>query len=117
MFVYVSGLETTQAVSHVEVAFDELIHQLHDVDDVQMKILTGQKGLTTSNVIVAEFFKAGAGTKIAEILGNWLIKDRSRSLRIKIGDRELEATGISKQEQAELIQWFERQSTLYLPKT
>ena len=95
-----------------EAEFIYLADTLAALDDIRVEVLSGQKGLAGTGLIAAEAVKAGAFTKIAEVVGGWLLKDRSRSLRLMIDSKELEVSGLSKEEQQELIKWFREQASL-----
>ena len=84
------------------------------LDGINAEILTDQKGLAGSDVIAAEIIKAGAATKLVEVITGWLFKDRSRSLRLKIGNAELEAQGLTQEEQQKLINLFQTHTGLYI---
>lgn len=92
--------------------FRNLARELAALDEIQVEVLSGQKGLAGTGLIAAEVIKAGAVTKIAEVIGGWLLKDRSRSLKLKIDSKELEVSGMSREEQQKLIEWFQEQSRL-----
>lgn len=92
--------------------FKTLADELDALEEIQVEVFSGQKGLAGPDLIAAEIIKTGAVTKIAEVIGGWLLKDRSRSLRLKIDSKELEASGLSRDEQQKLIEWFQEQARL-----
>lgn len=92
--------------------FKILVDELAALEEIRVEVLSGQKGLAGTDLIAAEVIKAGALTKIMEVIGGWLLKDRSRSLKLKIDNKELEASGLSRGEQQKLIEWFKEQARL-----
>ena len=95
-----------------DAALKNLADELAALKEVHVEALSGQKGLAGTDLITAEVIMAGAFTKIVEVIGGWLLKDRSRSLKLKIDSKELSVSGLSKEEQQELIQWFREQAGL-----
>jgi hypothetical protein len=49
-------------------------------------------------------------TGLVGVLAAWLGRDRSRTLKIQLGDQQIELTGLSRQEQHELVDWFRTQA-------
>jgi hypothetical protein len=68
-----------------------------------------QKGISGTDVFAIEVAKAGLFTKLVEIIGGWLLKDRRRGLKLKIGDNAIEVSDLTNNEQKELIEWFQIQ--------
>lgn len=71
----------------------------------------GQKGVSVD--FSALLVKLAEGTGLAAlitVLGQWLGRDRRRSLKLQIGDSSLELTGLSPGEQQELVRWFQTQT-------
>jgi hypothetical protein len=66
--------------------------------------------------ILVRLFTSDAIENLSSIIFGWLSKDRSRTLRFQIGDKQMEATGLSKKEQQELIDWFKLQAGLSITK-
>ena len=92
--------------------FRNLANELAALKEIHVEVLSGQKGLAGAGLITAEVIKAGAFTKIVEVIGGWLLKDRSRSLKLKLDSKELDVSGLSKEEQQKLIEWFQEQARL-----
>jgi len=49
-------------------------------------------------------------TTLVNVLGNWLARDRRRTLELTLGDKSLKLTGLSMEEQKELSAWFQSQT-------
>jgi hypothetical protein len=104
---------------------DELAHQLRDdlnqLDEVSAELATGgelPKGAKgeplTIGAILVKIAKAGGITGLLAVLGSWLSRDERRTVTLQIGENKLEVTGISKVEQARLIEWFQTQTSLQI---
>jgi hypothetical protein len=50
----------------------------------------------------------GAVTALVGVLASWVGREQGRKIRVKIGDRELELTGGSREEEQQLIEEFRR---------
>lgn len=92
----------------------DLADQIATLDGICVDVLSGQKGLAGADMIAVEVIKTGAVTKIAEVIGGWLLKDRSRSLKLRIDTNELDVSGLTKEEQQTLIKWFQDQASLHI---
>jgi hypothetical protein len=95
---------------------EDLNTQLTEIDGVELASSAGSKGFPGSESFAFEVVKAGAVTKLAEVIGNWLLKDNGRMLTLKIGNKEMTATGLSKKDQLELIDWFQIQAGMDFTK-
>ncbi len=100
----------------------ELYEELNEVDSIISvepirgnELPKGAKGpsidFATLLIKIAEF---GGITALITVLGTWLGRDKSRTLKLQIGDKSLELTGLSAVEQQELTQWFQTQAGLRL---
>ena len=100
----------------------ELYEELNEVDNITSvepirgnEPPKGAKGpyidFATFLIKIAEF---GGITALITVLGTWLGRDKSRTLKLQIGDKSLELTGLSAVEQQELTQWFQTQAGLRL---
>jgi len=112
MLIYITFNDKTGTnKSETDANFRDLAGQITALDGIRMDELSGQKSLAGAEIIAAEVIKTGAVTKIAEVIGGWLLKDRSRSLKLKIGDNELDVSGLNEKEQQDLIEWFQKQAS------
>lgn len=102
----------------------ELNEELNELDYIESievvqtgTLPKGAKGVSidvgTLLIKMAEF---GGISALITILGTWLGRDKSRVLKLQIGDKSLELTGLSKIEQQELIHWFQAQTNLRLDR-
>ncbi len=101
----------------------ELFGELGEVDGIaELNYVTtnsphGAKGLTAlDGDIFLKFAKFGGISALASIITTWLSRDKSRTIKLKIGDNSLELTGLSKVEQKEIIDWFQIQAGLRFNK-
>jgi hypothetical protein len=61
--------------------------------------------------LVVGIASSGAMTALITAVSAWITRQRSASVRVKIGDDELELTGGSSDDQRRMIEaWFERRS-------
>ena len=88
--------------------WEKLVKSIEAMEGIQ-KESAGQKGLHGTEIFAVEVAKAGLLTKIAESIGGWLLKDRKRHLKLKLGENEIELFDVSNEDQEELIQWFQDQ--------
>jgi len=100
----------------------ELSRDLRELDSVQSvepvrvsKTPERAKGpsidIGTILIKIAEF---GGLSAFVTVLATWLTRDKSRTLKLQLGENVIELTGLSKSEQAELVQWFRTQTGLRL---
>ena len=66
--------------------------------------------------LLAKIAETGGFTSLVSVMSSFLGRDRSRSLKLQIGDKSLEVTGLSKSEQTALIEWFQIQAGLRFEK-
>ena len=79
------------------------------------KLPEGVKGEPIEvGTLLVKIAEAGGITGLVSILGSWLSRDKRRALTLQIEDNKLEVTGITKEEQARLIKWFQIQTGLRL---
>jgi len=114
MLIYIIFNDKTGTNKHeADANSRDLGNQIIALDGIRLEESGGQKSLAGTEIIAAEVIKTGAVTKIAEVIGGWLLKDRSRSLKLKIGDNELDVSGLTGKEQKDLIEWFQKQASLH----
>ena len=96
--------------------FDKLNH-LDSIESVERvregELPKGAKGAALGTVLIKLAETAGITTLIG-VLGSWLSRDRSRTLKLQLGNSTLELTGLSGDEQQELAQWFQTQAGIRL---
>ncbi len=61
--------------------------------------------------LIIDLIKTGSISPFLSALSAWLFKDKNRSVKIKIGDNEIEVSNLSAEEQSRLIQWFKEQTS------
>lgn len=85
-----------------------LLEEIQAIDGI-VKDAVGQKGLSGADAFVVEVVRAGLFTKLADAISGWLIKDRRRRIKLRIGDNEIEVFDIDESTQEQLIKWFQTQ--------
>ncbi|GAB4528281.1 MAG: hypothetical protein Kow0063_04340 [Anaerolineae bacterium] len=99
-----------------------LTDELNELDGIEAvervqegKLPEDAKGLLIpAGTLLIKFAETAGVTALINVLGSWLSSDRSRTLKLKLGDATLELTGLSKPEQQELIDWFQGQAGIRL---
>lgn len=97
----------------------QLSYELRQVDYIQsvksvMKedLPVGAKGTPIDfGALLLKIAEVEGLSSVAGVVTSWLSRDKSRTLKLQIGDKSLEVTGLSKVEQQDLIQWFKSQSS------
>lgn len=105
-----------------EILARELMQDLNELDYiVSVEIASsgkppdGAKGFSIDfETLIVKMAETGGVSTLITTLGSWLLRDKSRTLKLQINDKSLEVTGLSKAEQADLIQWFKVQTGLQL---
>ena len=92
---------------------EQLVENIEGIDGV-VKDSVGQKGLPGTDIFAVEIAKVGLISKLAEVIGGWLRKDRRRHLKLKIADNEIEIFDVDEPTQEQLIEWFEKQAAFRL---
>lgn len=92
---------------------DEL-RELDVVDTVELLREDAPEGARGSGAITGDLLlelvgSAGISVLISTI-GSWLSRDKSRKLKLCLGDKSIELSGLSEDEQQELTQWFKTQA-------
>lgn len=90
----------------------QLLEDLKETEDISVELAKGDKlpkdamgdPITIGTILVA--LGASAVTGIIAILASWLSRDERRSATLHLGDKKLELTGITKEEQTKVIEWF-----------
>jgi len=106
-------------------ALDELARQLSDeldaLDMVSAELARGGElpegakgGPIAIGTVLVKVAEVGGITALITALSSWLSRDERRAVTLQIGENKLEATSISAEEQADLIQWFKTQTGLRL---
>lgn len=111
VYVYLkkSGAGSREVVQLV----DNLVSELQKVEGVRLFADAGDK------LGAADFFgflAKLADTKVIEsfvkAIGSWLTRDRTCTLKLQIGANSIEAAGLTREEQRDLIRWFKVQAGL-----
>lgn len=111
--VYVSIEKSGASNQEVVRLADNLVSELREVDGVQVLGEAGDK-LGTSDIyaILVKLASTSAIDSFVKVIGSWLTRDRTCTLKFQIGANSIEATGLTHEEQRELIRWFQVQAGL-----
>jgi hypothetical protein len=107
-------LETGDDAEQLEADLQSLIAELHELDleDLQRPArsapdgVRGVGGFELGTLLVAV---GGAGATVPALIGllqDWLRRRRSGAVRVKLGDDEIELTGVSPKQQERLVEAF-----------
>ena len=96
----------------------QLMKDLDELEEASVELAKGDKlpkgamgePLTTGLILLS--LAAGTITGLIPILASWLSRDERRSASLQIGEKKLELTGITKEEQAKVIEWFRTEAGL-----
>ena len=92
----------------------DLLGVLNSIDGIQNERETGGKSGSGFEEIATKIIEAGGLAAFVNAIITWLGKDRSRSLKLQIGDNVIEASNLTPNEQQELIEWFKTQTGISL---
>lgn len=94
------------------------LNAIESIEPVRVTQLTeGEKGSAIEpGSLLLKVAETGGFASLVSMLGSWLGRDKSRTLKLQIGDKSLEVTGLSKSEQESLIEWFQIQAGLRFEK-
>ena len=103
--------ELDQLARELAKDLDEL-DSIESVEPVQAENLPdGAKGFPVIlGTVLVKLAEVGGISALITVLGSWLSRDKSRSLELKLGNKKLAVTGLSQDEQKELIRWFKTQT-------
>jgi hypothetical protein len=109
VYTYVSPGSENESVDNVNLA-EDLLTELHSLEGVHSELLTGSKSIPDAGTIITKIIEAGGVVNFLNTIFAWLTKDRSRSIKLQIGDNVIEASGLTPDEQERLIAWFQLQT-------
>jgi len=110
--------ETKEDIQRLTVKFAKELEKLDNVEStdiirVEREGAMGQ-GLTES--LLVKLAGSSGISSLLNVFGLILGKDRSRSLKLQVGNNSIEVTGLTKEEQKTLIEWFQTQAGLSFTK-
>ncbi len=96
---------------------EDLCRQLSGVEGLSLGGDSESKsGTALLNTLMVRLFNANTVNSFVQILGTWLARDRTRTLKIQVGTNQIEASGLSGEEQRRLIEWFQLQAGMRFEK-
>jgi hypothetical protein len=111
--VYVSIKKSGASNQEIVRLAHNLISDLQEIDGVRVFGDAGDKlGTSDFYAILAKLASASAIDSFVKVIGSWLTRDRTCTLKLQIGTNSIEATGLTREEQRELIRWFRVQAGL-----
>jgi len=95
----------------------ELIEKIREIDGVELSKDTESKSSVENlHKFVVNVLNVKALDSIGKAIISWSLRDRSRTLSLQIGSNQLDVSGLSKDEQQELINWFQIQAGMTFRK-
>ena len=89
----------------------DLKRELGGVDGLSLSTDSESKsGISLLQDFMVKALSAGTITSLVQTIGTWLARDRTRTLKIQVGTNQIEASGLSRDEQKKLIEWFQIQA-------
>lgn len=96
---------------------NELIKEIGKINGVELSKDTENKsGIENLYKLAISVLNAETLNGIGKAIMSWSLRDRSRTLSLRIGDNQLDVSGLSKNEQRELIKWFQIQTGMAFEK-
>jgi hypothetical protein len=97
----------------------EELNQLDDIESAEPvregKLPKDAKGVPAAvGTILVKLAETAGVTALVNVIGSWLSRDKSRTLKLQLGESTLELTSISRVEQRELVEWFKVQASMTL---
>jgi hypothetical protein len=120
----VIGSKEEENLDSLETMSKDLLESLNEIDDVKWILLrdenlpTDSKGtsLEWSPILLLLLSQSPQIWGVINAFFAWLMRDKSRSLELTIGENSLKVSGTSKEEQQKLIDWFKIQSGMRMDK-
>jgi hypothetical protein len=93
----------------------EELSQLDDVESVEPvregELPEDAKGVPAAvGTVLVKLAETAGVSALINVIGSWLSRDKSRTLKLQLGESALELTGLSGTEQQELVEWFKTQA-------
>ncbi len=96
---------------------NELKRELYGVDGLSLSIDAESKsGIPFLPALMVKILNASTVNSFVQAIGVWLARDRARTLKIQVGTSQMEASGLSRDEQKQLIEWFQTQAGMRFEK-
>jgi hypothetical protein len=111
-------VEKEELDTFAKILSQELL-EVEEIESIELlhggELQKGTKGISsaTGSLLIKLAESTGIATLI-NVFGSWLSRDKSRSLKLSIGENSIELTGLSETEQSELVDWFKIQAGLSL---
>jgi hypothetical protein len=93
----------------------EELNQLDNVESAEPvregELPEDAKGVPVAvGTVLVKLAETAGVTALINVIGSWLSRDKSRTLKLQLGESALELTGLSGVEQRELVEWFKTQA-------
>jgi hypothetical protein len=76
----------------------------------------GVKSGPPESAFIVEMAGTASIAALVKTVASWLLRDRTRTIKFQIGDKVIEATGLTQEEQQRLIDWFQIQAGLRIDR-
>jgi len=118
LLISVQGEDEEERVYLAELLAYEL-RQLDEVVSVNPAegdpLAAGAKGSPVDwSTLVVGFAESTGFAAVVAALGGWLSRDKRRSIKLQVGSNSIDVSGITKEQQEDLINWFKTQTGLHL---
>jgi hypothetical protein len=113
-----------------EEEIDELtrrfIDDLNEVEGASVDMVKGNKEsptgamgdpMTVGTVLLELITNPASIAAFFTFLGVWISRERGRKVILQIGEKKLELTGVSEEEQEKLREWFQTQTGLRIDRS
>ena len=105
------SLKNLGETSDPEATWKQFVDEINHLDGIRVEGIHGKSNIgdllvtLASATVLQEFVKS---------IALWLGRDKTRTLKFQIGDRTMEASGLTRDEQMTLIDWFQKHSSTIL---
>jgi hypothetical protein len=93
---------------------EDLLDALHSLTAVSSELMSDSKSALVQGTIITKIIEAGGLASFLNAIFAWLAKDRSRSIKLQIGENSIEASNLTPDEQQRLVAWFQLQTSIKL---
>jgi hypothetical protein len=104
-----------QDLEELALLLTEEMSQLDDVESAEPvregELPEDAKGVPVAvGTVLVKLAETAGVSALINVIGSWLSRDKSRTLKLQLGESTLELTGLSGTEQQDLVQWFKTQA-------
>jgi hypothetical protein len=116
--------ENEENIDHIEKITKDLTDFLYEIEDLKWtpcrddNFPENSKGtpIDWSPILILALSQAGQIWGVINAIIAWLMRDKSRTIELSVGENNLKLTGISRADQDKLVDWFKIQSGMRFDK-